>query len=41
VPDILERQWPELLRHPVNQATNGWYGVYRKARRFAKRTLRR
>jgi len=41
VKDIILSRWPELLEIPFDHATSGPYGWYRRARRFAKRTLRR
>jgi len=41
VNDVISSRWPELLEIPFNDATSGPYGWYRRARRFAKHTLRR
>ena len=39
--DVITSQWPELLEIPFNDATAGLYGWYRRARRLAKRVLKR
>lgn len=41
VKDLISSRWPELLAVPFNDATFGPYGWYRRARRLAKRVLRR
>lgn len=39
-PDAIARTWPELARFPINEASTGWYGTYRRARRFARKVLK-
>jgi hypothetical protein len=38
-PDAIARMWPELSRFPINEST-GWYGAYRRLRRFARKALK-